>query len=70
MDKPPKLIYKAEVLKRIGLSYTTIWKWMPQGTFPRSRVCGGKTCWLESDIDAWILARPIRRLKGDAHKPA
>jgi predicted DNA-binding transcriptional regulator AlpA len=65
MDEPKKLIYKAEARKRIGLSFTTIWKYMRQGTFPRSRECGGKTCWLESEIDAWILARPIRRLKGD-----
>jgi prophage regulatory protein len=66
MHTPLKLLFKAQVLERVGLSYTTIWKWMRQGNFPRSRVAGGKTCWIESEINAWIEARPVRKLKGDA----
>jgi predicted DNA-binding transcriptional regulator AlpA len=38
---------------------------MRDGTFPRSRHIGGKTLWLESEIENWILSRPVRRLKGD-----
>ena len=60
-----RLIYRPELTKRVGLSYPTIWKQMRNGTFPRGRVVGGKTAWLESEIDNWIAALPERRLKGD-----
>jgi predicted DNA-binding transcriptional regulator AlpA len=62
---PPRLICKAEVLDRIGLSYPTVWNLMRRNEFPRAREMGGKTVWIESEVDAWILSRPIRRLKGD-----
>lgn len=64
-----RLIFKREVLRRVGLSYPTIWKMMRQGRFPRSRVCGGKSAWLEDEIDTWIEGLPIRQLKGDAAEP-
>jgi predicted DNA-binding transcriptional regulator AlpA len=38
---------------------------MMAGRFPRSRDVEGEARWLESEIDAWILSRPIKRLKGD-----
>ena len=52
-----RLIFKREVLRRVGLSYPTIWKMMRQGRFPRSRVCGGKSAWLEHEIESWIESR-------------
>lgn len=61
-----RLIFKREVLRRVGLSYPTIWKMMREGRFPRSRVCGGKSAWLEDEVEAWIEGLPIRQLKGDA----
>jgi prophage regulatory protein len=61
----PRLISKPEVLDRVGVSFPTIWKWMQVGKFPRSRELGGKVAWLEHEISAWILARPISRLKCD-----
>ena len=60
-----RLIYRLELTKRVGLTYPTIWKQMRNGTFPRGRAVGGKTAWLESEIDNWIAALPERRLKGD-----
>ena len=33
----PRLISKAEVLDRIGVTYPTLWVWMRRGVFPRSR---------------------------------
>ena len=62
----PRLISKSEVLDRVGVTYPTLWVWMRSGAFPRSRELGGKVCWLESEIENWIVNRPIRRLKGDA----
>ena len=63
---PPQLLSKAEVLKIAKVSYVSIWSWMRAGTFPRSRIVGGKSMWLSTEIEAWLAALPVRRLKGDA----
>ena len=60
-----RLISKPEVLDRVGVTFPTIWKWMRDGTFPRSRVLGGKVGWIEFEVEAWIASLPVRRLKGD-----
>jgi prophage regulatory protein len=60
-----RLISKGEVLTRVAVSYPTIWQWMREGKFPRSRELGGKAVWLESEVEKWITSRPIRKLKGD-----
>jgi predicted DNA-binding transcriptional regulator AlpA len=38
---------------------------MPAGKFPRSRIVGGKSMWVSTEIESWMAALPIRRLKGD-----
>jgi Prophage CP4-57 regulatory protein (AlpA) len=43
-----------------------MWAWMRAGTFPRSRVAGGKSVWRSDEVDAWLAALPVRKLKGDA----
>jgi predicted DNA-binding transcriptional regulator AlpA len=66
VSKPKaRIVSKPEVLERVGVTYPTIWTWMREGKFPRSRELGGKSCWLEHEIEEWILSRPVRRLKGD-----
>jgi predicted DNA-binding transcriptional regulator AlpA len=60
-----RLLDKAEVLAIVNVSFPTIWTWMRAGTFPRSRVCGGKSMWRSDEIDAWLAALPVRKLKGD-----
>jgi predicted DNA-binding transcriptional regulator AlpA len=61
-----RLLDKAEVTTRTRTSYPTLWKWMREGKFPRSREnSGGKALWLESEITSWIQGLPVRRLKGD-----
>jgi predicted DNA-binding transcriptional regulator AlpA len=60
-----RFISKGEVLDRTAISFPTIWQWMRDGTFPRARSVGGKSMWIESEIDNWILNRPLRKLKGD-----
>ena len=65
-----RLISKPEVLDRVGVTYPTICLWMREGKFPRSRELGGKAAWIESEIEAWITARPTRKLKGDAEVAA
>jgi predicted DNA-binding transcriptional regulator AlpA len=61
-----RLLSKREVLAIVGVSYPTVWSWMRQGKFPRSRVVGGKSMWLSTDIEAWLATLPVRKLKGDA----
>jgi predicted DNA-binding transcriptional regulator AlpA len=60
-----RLLSKAEVLERVGRTYPTIWLWERQGKFPRARNLAGRPAWLESEIEDWINALPVRRLKGD-----
>jgi len=60
-----RLLSKAEVVERVGLTYPTIWKWMRGGKFPRARELGGKIAWLESDVERWINGLPVTKLKGD-----
>ena len=61
----PRLLPKAVVLERTGLSYPTIWTWMREGRFPRAREVGSRPMWLANEIDDWILSRPVKPLKGD-----
>jgi prophage regulatory protein len=60
-----RLLSKREVLEIVSVSYPTLWSMMRAGTFPRSRVVGGKSMWLSSEIEAWLAALPVRQLKGD-----
>jgi predicted DNA-binding transcriptional regulator AlpA len=61
-----RLLDKREILAITNVTFPTIWTWMRNGTFPRSRVVGGKSMWLSTDVEAWLAALPIRTLKGDA----
>ena len=64
---PPavSLLDKRKVLAIVGVTFPTIWKMMRAGTFPRSRIVGGKSMWRSDEIDAWLAALPVRALKGD-----
>ncbi len=67
LNEPLRLLSRPEVLDLVGVSYPTIWSWMQQGKFPRSRKLGDqKVGWLASELKSWIESRPIMRLKGDA----
>jgi predicted DNA-binding transcriptional regulator AlpA len=63
-EPPLKFICKRDLLIKIGgLSYTTVWAWMKAGTFPRSRTVGGKTVWIEDEVDRWMRSRTLSTLK-------
>ena len=62
-----RLLTKPEVLLIAGgVSYPTLWSWMRAGTFPRSRIVGGKSMWRSDEVQAWLDALPVRPLKGDS----
>ena len=58
-----RLLSKPEVLDRVALTFPTVWKLMREKKLPQSRALGGKTVWLESDIEAWIKTLPVRKYK-------
>jgi|SRR5262249_9748750 len=65
-----RLLGKHEVIAIAGVTYPTIWLWMRDGTFPRSRIVGGKSMWLSGEIADWLAALPVRPLKGDKPRKA
>jgi predicted DNA-binding transcriptional regulator AlpA len=69
---PPleRLLSKHDVVAITSLSFPTIWAWMRAGKFPRSRIVGGKSMWLASEVNAWLAGLPVRPLKGDAAEVA
>jgi predicted DNA-binding transcriptional regulator AlpA len=62
---PPRLLDRHDIMELTGASYPTIWAWMRAGAFPRGRIVGGKTKWVGSEVETWLRALPVRRLKGD-----
>ena len=62
-----RLLDKHEVLAITGTSYVTLWTWMTADPpkFPRSRIVGGKSKWLSTEVEAWLSNLPVRPLKGD-----
>jgi prophage regulatory protein len=53
-----KIIRPTDVIKKIGLSRSSLYKHMAAGTFPQSITLGDRAIgFLSSDIDAWIDSR-------------
>jgi len=51
----PCLIRLEEVKRRTGMSRSTIYRWMQESKFPRSRSLGGRiVAWSEAEVEAWI----------------
>lgn len=49
------------VMAKTGLSKSTIYAAIEKGTFPGRARAGGRSIWLEEEIDAWIAARFAER---------
>jgi prophage regulatory protein len=58
---PERLLSRAEVMARTGLSRQTIYNWLAvPGRFPQPRKLGtSRLGWLESEIRDWINSRPL-----------
>jgi len=67
-----KLISRAEVLQRVGLSYPCLWQMMRDKKFPRSIRLGdgqfSRVAWVEAEVEDWINSRPRQQLLGDKKK--
>lgn len=58
-----KLIRIEAVMDKTSLAMSTIYKKMKEGTFPRNVNLGRTACWLESEIDEYILSLVDKRDK-------
>ena len=64
--RPRRLMFRPELRQVVGSSYTTIWKMMRQGKFPRSVVVGkGRVGWFDDEVEEYLENLPRQRLKGD-----
>ena len=55
-DRPLAIIRTPELLKLVGVSASTLWRWERNGSFPtRLRLGPNVTGWLRSDVEQWIL---------------
>jgi prophage regulatory protein len=53
--RPVRLIRLPEVIARVGIKRSMIYRLMSEGRFPRSRSLGPKCAvWVESEIDEWV----------------
>ena len=54
-----RIMLTNEVLERIGVSNTTLWRLEKRGEFPaRRRISPNRVGWLASEVEAWIQERP------------
>jgi len=57
-QKKLSILRRKQVEKRTGLSRSTIYLRIQQGTFPRPINLGARAVgWLENEIEAWLVAR-------------
>ena len=56
--KAPRFLRLPEVREMTGLSTSTIYRWMTEGTFPKQIQLGSRSVvWLESDVTKWMDQR-------------
>ena len=56
--RPSRLLRLPEVIERVGLSKTTLWRLRQAGEFPEPVALSlGRNGWYEADIDRWIAGR-------------
>lgn len=64
-----RLIPKREMLQIVGVkSFTTVWQWMREGTFPLGLAIGAQTMWRSDEIDEWLAAQQRREVKALSDK--
>ena len=51
----PRFLRISEVLNLVGVTRSTLYRWMDAGTFPKQISVGGNTVvWVESAVTAWM----------------
>lgn len=53
-----RLIRLPEVMSRVGLGRSTIYRWMSEGKFPKPVQLGGHAvAWAGDEVDEWIASK-------------
>ena len=53
-----RILRLPQVLERVALSRSTVWRLIKANRFPRPRKIGVRAVgWIESEIDDWIASR-------------
>lgn len=58
---PRRLLRRAEVMNRVGLSKSTLYSRISAGTFPKPVTLGSSVRWVESEVEDWISERVLER---------
>ena len=54
-----KILRMPDVLDKVGVSRTTIWRQVKAGTFPSPiRLSARSVGWRENEVDEWLDAQP------------
>lgn len=55
VDRPDRILRLPAVLDRTGLSHSTLYRTIQEGTFPKQIALGVRTAgWRESSVAAWM----------------
>jgi prophage regulatory protein len=56
---PARMLRIPDVVRRVGLGRSTVWRMVQEKTFPAPRRLGPRAvAWIEADIANWVLNRP------------
>ena len=56
---PARMLRMPDVVRRVGLGRSTVWRMVQEKTFPAPRRLGPRAvAWVEGDIANWVLNRP------------
>jgi len=57
-----RIIRKPELMQKVGLSDSTIWRMEKKGDFPKRLQIGGNAVgWLSDEIDRWLASKAEQR---------
>lgn len=53
-----RLVFKDEVLERLGISHVTLDRWVRDGRLPAHRVVGNRVAWTDREVEELIDGLP------------
>lgn len=60
-----RLVFKPELIDRLGVSYPTILKFVREGRLPRGRVIGDRIAWTEKEVETFLANLPRQKFRSD-----
>lgn len=70
-SSPERMLSKTTVKAMVDMGDTELWRALERGDFPQPRLRSpGRLAWLESEVTAWIRARPLAPKMASPNKAA